>query len=125
MIPTPKKLVPLEAFCQTCPPVEQVTTLLQSIGFSLDFQMSASPTGLSGTPALPAQYHYQHGDGIEVIFLAGKDVPLDEGVRFPVHQSRWWVYPGAKQEGYTLAIQALASHWFLVWFLSKEVKKVA
>src|SRR5436305_461002 len=80
-----------QAFCATCPSAEEVSTLLATLGFSLDFQLDAQYT--SQLPLLPAQYHYQDVCGTEVIYLAGRDVALD-GEQFPPHASRFWLYAG-------------------------------
>src|SRR5215472_18736606 len=80
----------LEAFCQTCPIPEAVTILLEGLGFSLSFQMDAIHyPAYTRLPSLPAQYHYTDAHGTQVIYLAGKDTPLD-GERLLRHSSRFW-----------------------------------
>jgi hypothetical protein len=47
----------LEAFCRACPCVEEVTTVLQGLGFSLVFHMpEVVYPAYSHTPPLPAQF---------------------------------------------------------------------
>src|SRR6266516_1021298 len=77
----------LEAFCATCPTVQEVTIVLQALGLELTFHMDAviSPE-YAQLPPLPAQYHYRDRHGSEVVFLAGHDADLD-GVRLPAHAS--------------------------------------
>src|SRR6266487_1953476 len=89
------KALEVEAFCVTCPSAEEVTTLLQTLGFELTFHMEIDhPPEYEQVPCLPAQFHFQDTHGNEVIFLAGRDTDLD-GVGFPEHASRFWLYPGA------------------------------
>jgi hypothetical protein len=105
----------LDAFCQTCPAPEAVTTLLEGLGLSLSFQMDAIRyPAYTRLPDLPAQYHYTDEHGTEVIYLAGKDTPLD-GERFPRHVSRFWVYPGADAGAYQRIVSVLATRWLLTW----------
>ena len=64
----------LEAFCAICPTPQEVTSVLQAIGFTLTFHMDAVPSACAEVPPLPAQYHYcDQLHGSEVIFLAGCD----------------------------------------------------
>lgn len=106
----------LEAFCQTCPPVEDVSTLLTTLGFHLAFEMEARDDlrRLVHLPALPAQYHYKDACGTEVIYLAGHDTPL-EGEVFPFHASRFWLYPGADMQAFQLAMSTLALSYQFTW----------
>ncbi len=67
----------LEAFCTTCPPTEEVSALLATLGFTLAFHMDAVQSPCAEVPPLPAQYHYKKDEcGTEVIYLAGRDTPL-------------------------------------------------
>src|SRR6266700_3711930 len=88
----------LEALCATCPSPQEVSNMLQVLGFELAFHMDvvASPVYAQMSP-LPAQYHYRDKYGTEVIYLAGHDADLD-GVRLPEHASRFWLYPGADEK---------------------------
>jgi hypothetical protein len=110
------KAVPLaterQAFCATCPSAEDVTALLATLGFSLDFQLDTQHT--SQLAPLPAQYHYKDASGTEVIYLAGRDVALD-GEQFPPHASRFWLYAGADTQAFTRAMSTLALHYRLTW----------
>jgi hypothetical protein len=109
------------AFCQQCPDEPTVRNHLGTLGFSLTFQMEGSPAYPSDNiPALPAQYHYQDAFGTEVIYLAGRDSPPEDGLRYPPHRSRFWVYPGAKSEAYIQAIASVTDHWFVMWFPVQE-----
>jgi hypothetical protein len=104
----------LTAFCATCPAPEAVTTFLHGLGFRLDFQLEAVHyAAYQQLPDLPAQYHYQ-AQGIEVIFLAGQDTPLD-GERLPRHASRFWAYSGADAQVFRRLISTLAARWLLTW----------
>ena len=110
-----KMLRDLEAFCTTCPAPEEVTQVVQALGLELTFHMDRIPSSESTqTPAIPAQYHYSDGSGIEVIYLAGCDPDLD-GIGLPVHASRFWLFPGACQEAYHRAVSPLALRWRLRW----------
>lgn len=105
----------LEAFCQSCPAPEMVTGLLEELGLQLTFHMDAViyPAS-SSTLDLPAQYHFRDEHGTELIYLAGKDSPLD-GEHFPSHSSRFWVSPGADLAAYRRIVQALSARWWLTW----------
>jgi hypothetical protein len=101
-----------QAFCATCPSAEEVSRLLATLGFSLDFQLGAQHT--SQLPPLPAQYHYKDICGTEVIYLDGRDVALD-GEQFPPHASRFWLYAGADTEAFTRAMTLLSLQYRLTW----------
>jgi hypothetical protein len=105
----------LEAFCAICPTPQEVTRVLQAIGFALTFHMDAVPSACAGVPPLPAQYHYcDHLHGSEVIFLAGCDADLD-GVQLPEHASRFWLYAGADAGTAAWVAHVLAVKWPLTW----------
>ncbi len=108
------KVYALEAFCATCPTVQEVTNLLQALGFELTFHMGvdAHPTYEQLSP-LPAQFHFQDKHGTEAIFLAGPDVNLD-GLLLPEHASRFWLYPGAD----AAATGRSPMCWLFTWSLS-------
>jgi hypothetical protein len=112
---THTKVSALEAFCATCPSAQEVTSVLQALGFALTFHMDvdASPE-YEQVPPLPAQFHFQDMHGNEVIFLAGRDADLD-GVGLPEHLSRFWIYAGADAAGYRRVAQVLAITWSLTW----------
>lgn len=115
---TSVKLADLEAFSPLCPLPEDVTSTLQALGFTLDFQMDATrfpKRGDASTPALPAQYHYSDRYGTEVIYLAGRDSNTD-GIRLPEHASRFWVFPGGNIEAYRQIVSDLVVRWRLAWF---------
>ena len=104
----------LEAFCATCPSAEEVTNVLQAIGFALIFHMGAVPSGCAEVPPLPAQYHFRDRRGSEVIFLAGPDTDPD-GVPLPEHASRFWLHPGADAGAAQWVAQMLAVRWSFAW----------
>ena len=106
----------LEAFCPTCPEVEEVSTLLTSLGFRLMFSMPAQPER-DTLPTLPAQYHYRHPSGTEAVFLAGRDSPLHTGaLSLPPHASRFWLSSGGGDaDAFRLARSRLALCWNLQW----------
>jgi len=104
----------LEALCATCPSVEEVTGVLQAIGFELIFHMDAIASGCAEVPPLPAQYHYRDRRGSEVIFLAGSDADPD-GAQLPEHASRFWIHPGADAGATRWVAQVLAVKWSFAW----------
>jgi hypothetical protein len=110
----------LEAFCAICPTEQDVTRVLQRLGFRLIFQMDAitSPPS-SYTPALPAQFHFENAHGTQVIYLAGQDTDLDDR-RLPSHASRRWLSPGGYPVVAKQVAQALASTWSLTWRASSS-----
>ncbi len=109
------KVYALEAFCATCPTDQEVTNLLQALGFELVFHMGAEVLpAYEQLPPLPAQFHFQDRRGTEAIFLAGPDVNLD-GILLPEHASRFWLYPGADAAGYWHVAHVLALTWSLSW----------
>jgi hypothetical protein len=73
-------------------------------------------------PSLPAQFHFRDRYGTEVIFLAGRDVELD-GVRFPAHTSRFWMYPGADTSAFRRIAHALALRWSFRWQPAMQVRQ--
>jgi len=115
-ITKPQPATELEAFCATCPPAEQVSALLSTLGFTLSFQMQEQDDLNTQVhlPALPAQYHYKDACGTEVIYLAGRDTPL-EGEVFPFHASRFWLYAGADALAFQLAMSTLALSYQFTW----------
>ena len=117
------KVDELEAFCATCPSAQEVTSLLQTLGFELSFHMDIdiSPE-YEQIPSLPAQYHFQDEHGTEAIFLAGPDADLD-GVRLPEHASRFWLYPGADAGAYRRVAHALAVKWSFAWLPASQVRQ--
>jgi hypothetical protein len=105
----------LEAFCTTCPPAEEVSALLATLGFTLAFHMDAVQSPCAEVPPLPAQYHYKKDAcGTEVIYLAGRDTPL-EGEVFPFHASRFWLYTGADAQAFQLAMSTFALRYQFTW----------
>ena len=106
----------LEAFCRTCPAPQEVTACLHTMGFTLVFQMPACiPSASSAVAPLPAQFHYERADGTEVIYLAGRDTPLEDGEVFPFHASRFWLYAGADAQVFQLAMSTLALSYQFTW----------
>jgi hypothetical protein len=91
-----------------------VSALLSTLGFTLSFQMQEQ-VALVHLPALPAQYHYKKdGCGTEVIYLAGRDTPL-EGEVFPFHASRFWLSAGADAQAFQRALSTLAFCYQFTW----------
>ncbi|HLG77544.1 MAG TPA: hypothetical protein VKX46_14095 [Ktedonobacteraceae bacterium] len=115
MIPIQHHPAPLEAFCPLCPPPDEVTAVLHTHGFRLTLSMEPSNGPRRAVPLLPAHYHFRDETGTEVIFLAGKDTPEDAMARFPIHASRWWVYPGANPAVYQHLLLIASAHWPLTW----------
>ncbi|SRR6266487_445904 len=105
----------LEAFCRACPCVEEVSAVLQGLGFSLVFHMAVVVSAASShTSPLPAQFHYRDAHGTEVIYLAGRDAPMD-GERFPAHASRGWLSAGGDPAACQHIAQVLTERWSLIW----------
>ena len=104
----------LEAFCATCPSAEEVTSVLQALGFALTFHMDAVPPACAEVPPLPAQYHYRDQHGSEVIYLAGHDADPD-GAELPEHASRFWIHPGADAGAARWVAHGLAVKWSFTW----------
>jgi hypothetical protein len=103
----------LEAFCSICPSAEEVSALLATLGFTLSFQMQEQDA-LVHLPTLPAQYHYKDTCGTEVIYLAGRDTPL-EGEVFPFHASRFWLSTGADAQAFQRAKSTLVLRYQFTW----------
>ncbi len=116
--------VEAEAFCLTCPDPQDVTDLLQALGFHLTFQMEAIiyPNS-SQTPDLPAQYHYSDAHGTEVMYLAGHDVDMD-GLKLPHHASRFWLSPGADLATHQRVAHLLAATWSFTWLYPSEAQEL-
>ena len=104
----------LEAFCSICPAPDEVTTFLDTLGFTLGFTMGAFPSQNRNVAPLPAQYHYERDDGLCIIYLAGRDTPMS-GENFPAHQSRFWACAGAESVAFDRITRALAVKWGLTW----------
>ena len=104
----------LEAFCQSCPAPEEVSTFLERLGMRLDFQMEACPPLISsGLAVLPAQFHFADASGNSILYLAGEDSPLEEGKRLPPHKSRFWAYSGSDANIFGQVIRSMALQWAL------------
>jgi hypothetical protein len=104
----------LEAFCTSCPAPDEVTTFLDTLGFTLGFTMGAVPSRNRNVAPLPAQYHYERDDGLCIIYLAGRDTPMS-GENFPAHQSRFWACAGAESAAFDRITRALAVKWGFTW----------
>jgi len=113
---TQQSTTELHGFCTTCPPAEDVAALLARLGFRLAFQMEAQDDLKSAEhlPALPAQHHYKDAFGTEVLYLAGRDTPL-EGESYPRHASRFWLYAGAHPQAFQLAQTRLSLAYQFTW----------
>ncbi len=114
-ITKPQPATELEAFCSTCPPPQDISALLATLGFTLAFQMQEQDDLVH----LPAQYHYKDACGTEVIYLAGCDTPL-EGEVFPFHASRFWLYAGADAQAFQLTLSTLALRYQFTWCTPSE-----
>ena len=106
----------IEAFCSNYHSPEEVSTILEKLGFRLVFHMEAQSDHCYGLPPLPAQYHYRHESGAEAIYLAGRDTPMHEGESFfPPHASRFWLICGADEGIAKVAMSTLALNFQLIW----------
>ncbi len=116
----------LHAFCPTCPAPEEVTSVLQELGFRLSFQMDIIVyPAYSQLLDLPAQYHYRDEQGTEVIYLHGRDTDPD-GLPLPEHASRFWVYCGRDERAYRRIAKVLVHRWACTWRrLSQRCQDVA
>lgn len=104
----------LIAFCALCPDPDEVTAYLATLGFSLTFSASPKWYGKIGMH-LPAQYHYRDASGTELIYLAGKDSPGGSGMRYPHHESRWWLTAGSSHYDFNLVMQELSRAYSIDW----------
>ena len=113
----PQPATELKAFCVTCPAAQDVTALLATLGFRLEFQMDEQHDHSSQLPPLPAQYHYKDDtSGTELIYLAGRDFPMnEEGCTLPPHASRFWLYAGADMRAFQSAASMLALSYQFTW----------
>ena len=112
----PSTITELYAFCATCPAPQEVTVLLNKLGFHLAFQMKEQRDHQSQLPPLPAQFHFKDASGTEAIYLAGRDSPLNEdGESLPPHASRFWLYLGADIQAFQCAQAMLALRYQFSW----------
>ncbi len=113
------------AFCQTCPDMQAVTTVLKPLGFSVAFHMQADDQQayLQLAP-LPEQCHYAGPFGMSVVYLAGEDSglnadednDLDTMNAFPAHASRFWFYCGGEsKEVFQQTLDTLIAAFSLSW----------
>jgi hypothetical protein len=118
----PQPATGLEAFCSTCPAAQDVTALLARLGFRLEFQMDEQRDHSGLLPPLPAQYHYKNdAHGTQVIFLAGRDFPVNEdGGTLPSHASRFWLYEGADAQAFESVATMLGLTYQFTWRDSSE-----
>ncbi len=90
--------------------------MLEALGLRLTFEMAAtSPAQDLRVAPLPAQFHFRGPRGLEVIYLAGKDVSYEQYHPLPPHASRWWAYPGANPLLCAQVTKALSARWQLHW----------
>jgi hypothetical protein len=118
MIKSSPQLADLEALCQVCPPIQEITAALVYLGFELVFHMPATnftKRTCGQVPALPPQYHFVDTHNTEVIVLLGTDHPKYEHRELPPHASRWWLYAGSNLDAYNLVKRALSTRWKLSW----------
>jgi hypothetical protein len=110
--------------------VQQVTAVLEPLGFRVKFHMAADDKQayLQLAP-LPEQCHYDGPSSMSVVYLAGRDpdptvdddedapdaVPLVPVV-FPPHASRFWFYCGHESaEAFQRTLETLAVAFSLTW----------
>jgi hypothetical protein len=107
----------LNAFCSTCPAAQEVTTLLATLGFRLEFHMDEQRDHTYQLPPLPAQYHYKDdAHGTELIYLAGRDFPMNENsAPLSPHASRFWLYAGADTQAFQQVASTLALAYQFTW----------
>ena len=77
------------AFCSHRLDPQVLTQVLSPLGFRLSLYLQEKT--YSNLPPAPAQYHYQHVDGTEVIYLHGQDA---DDHTAPAHAARLWLYEG-------------------------------
>lgn len=112
----PARANDLTAYCATCPLPEEVTAVLQPLGFWLAFAMKADDDQeYLHLPPLPAQFHFEDAHGTQLIYLAGNDIDLDDMQPLPAHRSRFWLYAGTDPAELHGVIRILASTWSLTW----------
>jgi hypothetical protein len=114
----------LEAFCSSCPTPEEVIAFLKRLDMYLDFQMDAFlPPAHSEIAELPAQFHFEHVSGMNIIYLAGEDKEPEDGVRLPVHKSRFWAYSGWDDSEFNQITQRVAHQWSFTWLHRPEARQ--
>jgi len=114
----------LEAFCHSCPKLEEVKTFLKQLGLRLDFQMEAfAPPVHSPLAELPAQFHFADDSGMSLIYLAGEDHATEVGERLPIHKSRFWAYAGADTERFERITHLVALQWSFTWHCPEEAQQ--
>ncbi len=107
----------VSAFCQTCPRPQDVTSVLESLGFHVSFQMQAdNQHAYMQLKPLPAQVHYEGPCGMNVVYLAGEDIDIDDEYAFPKHASRFWLYcAGESEQTFKQTMNVLTGAFSLSW----------
>ena len=114
----------LEAFCHSCPALEEVIAFLEQMGMRLDFQMDAFlPPAYSELAQLPAQFHFEDASGMSIIYLAGEDRAPEDGERLPPHKSRFWAYPGADVHVFGWITRSVAHRWSFTWLRLSQARQ--
>ncbi|HVB20582.1 MAG TPA: hypothetical protein VNG51_01370 [Ktedonobacteraceae bacterium] len=116
----PQEPTEYSAFSPTCHQVQHVTAALISLGFHLTFTLPAHT--YKAAPPVPAQYHYEDTYSTEVIYLAGKDTPLDNDV-FPLHASRFLAYPGSHPPAFRTMKRTLTVLFLCSWIESSKLQR--
>jgi hypothetical protein len=113
-----------EAFCHMCPDPEEVKTFLKQLGLHMDFQMEAfEPPVHSPLSELPAQFHFADASGMSLIYLSGQDSAEGDGMRLPVHKSRFWAYAGADRQHFERTTRLVALQWSFSWHCPEEARQ--
>ncbi|HVB20566.1 MAG TPA: hypothetical protein VNG51_01290 [Ktedonobacteraceae bacterium] len=112
------KQEPIEytAFSPTWRQVHHVTGTLARLTFTLPAKTYKT------APPIPAQYHYEDTYSTEVIYLAGKDTPLDNEV-FPLHASRFLAYPGSHTPAFRTMKRTLTVLFRCSWRESRKLPR--
>lgn len=118
-----QQLEALTAFCSQRPDLTLLAQGLQTLGFQLTMHLPEKVyRAYTHLPAAPAQYHYQHPDGTEVIYLDGPDTEDDNA---PSHIARFWLYQGHAPQTVQQVMNLTSCHFGLSWHISQEPETAA
>jgi len=103
------------AFCSHRLDPQVLTQALSPLGFRLSLYLQEKT--YSNLPPAPAQYHYQHVDGTEVIYLHGEDA---DDHTAPAHAARLWLYVGHDIHTAQQVMSLIARQFALSWHTCQQ-----
>jgi hypothetical protein len=59
---------------------------------------------------------------MSLIYLAGEDHDMEEGIRLPFHKSRFWAYTGSNIEHFEQITRLVALQWSFTWYCPAEAE---